>query len=258
MIISYPGLISNRNQQDERLSGSGQIIDKTGITIRERFLVPDGYRRTWVDSNSFAFYLRNLKLKTFDARVTYYDGTPKANEDIYISVVDMEIGNRDLQQCADAVMRLRAEYLYSCVKYDDIHFNFISDGKPRYYMDYAAGDYSYLKFRKYLDYVFSYANTRSLNRELLSRDGIDDMQIGDVLIQTGNPYGHAVIVVDMAENTNGEKLFILAQSYMPAQDIQILVNRNDPQISPWYRLREGEISTPEWTFRSSDLKQFPE
>ena len=46
------------------------------------------------------------------------------------------------------------------------------------------------------------------------------MQIGDVLIQGGSP-GHAVIVVDMAENpATGEKLYLLAQSYMPAQDIQ--------------------------------------
>ena len=49
---------------------------------------------------------------------------------------------------------------------------------------------------------------------------VTSMQIGDVLIQGGSP-GHAVIVVDMAENpATGEKLYLLAQSYMPAQDIQ--------------------------------------
>jgi hypothetical protein len=83
------------------------------------------------------------------------------------------------------------------------------------------------------------------------------MQIGDVFIQTGNPYGHAVIVVDMARNDRtGEKVYMLAQSYMPAQDIQILINRRDRRISPWYRLGEGPVMTPEWTFGPGDLMRF--
>jgi hypothetical protein len=110
-----------------------------------------------------------------------------------------------------------------------------------------------------MDYVFSYANTRSLNQELSPVTNILEMQIGDVFIQTGNPYGHAVIVVDMAENPEtNEKVFMLAQSYMPAQDIQILVNRNHTGISPWYELGEDQIDTPEWTFYSGDLKRFDE
>jgi len=182
-IISCTGLKLQGIRENDHLSGPGQGIRKTGIKINERFPVPDGYKRTAVDSNSFAFYLRNLKLKAFDASVKYYNGKTKRNDNIYISVVDMDITDRDLQQCADAVMRLRAEYLYSCVRYDDIHFNFISDGQPRYYKDYAEGDYSYRKFRKFLDYVFSYANTRSLSQELLPLGNLYDMQIGDVFIQ---------------------------------------------------------------------------
>jgi hypothetical protein len=156
-------------------------------------------------------------------------------------------------------MRLRAEFLYARQRYEDIHFNFVSDGLPRYYENYNEGDHSYDKFRQYLDYVFSYANTRSLSQELLSPGSIFEMQSGDVLIQIGNPYGHAVIVVDMAINaTTGEKVFLLAQSYMPAQDIQILINPDHPAISPWYLLGEGLIKTPEWTFQPNDLKRFEE
>ena len=43
----------------------------------------------------------------------YFDGLEKWNRSVYCAVVDMEIGKRDLQQCADAVIRLQAEYLYS-------------------------------------------------------------------------------------------------------------------------------------------------
>ncbi|MBN2610182.1 MAG: hypothetical protein JXB00_01355, partial [Bacteroidales bacterium] len=53
------------------------------------------------------------------------------------------------------------------------------------------------------------------------------------------------------------KVFLLAQSYMPAQDIQILKNPNDKSISPWYSLDfEGDLITPEWTFKKTDLKRF--
>ena len=106
-----------------------------------------------------------------------------------------------------------------------------------------------------MDQVFAYANTSSLHDEMVSVP-IDDMRSGDVFIQKGTPYGHAVIVVDMAESDSGEKLFLLAQSYMPAQEIQILVNRNNRSISPWYELRNEPIVTPEWTFEPSDLRRF--
>ena len=78
-----------------------------------------------------------------------------------------------------------------------------------------------------MDYIFAYANTASL-REELKTVKIDSMQIGDVFIQKGRPFGHAVIVVDMAKNdSTAQKLYMLAQSYMPAQETQILINPNN-------------------------------
>jgi len=53
-----------------------------------------------------------------------------------------------------------------------------------------------------------------------------DMQIGDVLIRGGSP-GHAMLVVDMAEDRTGHKIYMLAQSYMPARDIHIVKNTYD-------------------------------
>ncbi len=233
--------------------------DITKTILFKRFGPPEGFSFIPSDSNSFAYYLQHLPLKEHGSLVHYFDGSTKASKGVYCAVVDYDIGNRDLQQCADAVMRLRAEYFYSEKAYHSIHFNFVSDGKPRYYEDYAKGDYSYPIFRKYIDYIFSYANTRSLYNELIPVAELNEMKIGDIFIQTGNPYGHAVIVVNMIENLKtGQKLFMIAQSYMPAQDIQILVNPLDPNISPWYTLKEGTIVTPEWSFRTTDLRRFPE
>jgi hypothetical protein len=83
------------------------------------------------------------------------------------------------------------------------------------------------------------------------------MKIGDVFIQGGSP-GHAVIVVDMAENkTTGQKAFMLAQSYMPAQETQILINPRYPDLGVWFNAeRNTTLVTPEWNFRKGDLKSF--
>lgn len=218
---------------------------------------PSGFKRIDAPEGTFGFYLRNLELKTEDNKVYLYNRKLKWNQSAQFAIIKMDVGNRDLQQCADAVMRLRGEYLYSQKKFSDIHFNFLSDGKPRYFNTYAKGDYSYPTFRKYMDYIFSYANTASLKNELRQVSNIHDIQIGDVFIQKGNPYGHAVTVMDIAKNESGEIVFLLSQSYMPAQDIHILVNPENKQISPWYKLKDsGNLNTPEWTFTFNDLMRF--
>jgi hypothetical protein len=38
------------------------------------------------------------------------------------AVMDLPVGNKDLQQCADAIMRLRAEYLYRPGQFNSIRF----------------------------------------------------------------------------------------------------------------------------------------
>ena len=220
--------------------------------------VPAGYERIEASNLSFAWYLRKLGLNT-DNTVYSYDGSVIMSKDYgyQYAVIDMDIGKRDLQQCADAVMRLRGEYLYQQKKYSEIHFNFLSDGKARYYTNYAKGNRTYPKFRKYMDYIFAYANTGSLKKELIKVSNIDDIQIGDVFIQTGQPFGHAVIVVDVASNKiTGKKTFMVAQSFMPAQSIHILKNYNK-NLNPWYSVDFGEsLNLPSWTFTASDLRRF--
>jgi len=187
----------------------------------------------------------------------------------------MDIGYRDLQQCADAVIRLRSEYLYAHKLYGLIHFNFTNGFRADYakwalgYRIDVAGDhakwirtdntsYEYNDFRRYLDVVFTYAGTYSLAQELIKVE-YRDIQPGDVFIRGGSP-GHAVIVVDVAmNNSSGQKIFLLAQSYMPAQDIHVLINPSNPDLSPWYELDPftNKVITPEWEFGVEELKRFP-
>lgn len=233
-----------------------KLVLKTENSVITRFKVPDGYTRRINEESSFGYYLQQLPLKNYSAEVKYYDGRIKKNNDVYVSVVDLPIGNKNLHECADAVMRLRAEWLFKQKRYGDIHFNFLSDGKPRYYNEFVKEDKSYKKFWNYLENVFAFANTASLHDEMKKVDDITDILPGDVLIEKKNPYGHVIIVVDMAENEKGEKIVLFAQSYMPAQEIQILVNPNDTELSPWYHLKEGEIITPEWYFTSENHRRF--
>ena len=231
------------------------LIHPDEKNIKTRFSPPKNFKRITVPKNSFGSYLRNLKLKKHNELVKYYDGSTKPKNNIYCAVVDQKISNRDLQQCADAVMRLRGEYLFSIKEYNDIHFNFLRDHKPRYYKDYTKDLSNYNRFLSYMDWVFAFANTESLANELHAKS-IQNISIGDVFIHVnvGN-IGHAVIVVDVAINQLGERMFILAQSYMPAQETQILINPNS-QNSPWFSNQDEIINTPEWTFYPTQLMSF--
>ncbi|PLX01864.1 MAG: hypothetical protein C0594_12535 [Marinilabiliales bacterium] len=243
---------TNDNQQDVPA-----VVDKPQIV--ENIPLPEGYTRIAVDSASFGFFLRNIRIDSNNT-VYYFNGEKKYSQNLHYAILAFDIGTRDLQQCADAVMRLRAEYLYWLQDYGKIHFNFVSDGKPRYFDKYSRGDYSRKNFRKYLDYIYSYANTRSLKAELLPVDSIQNIMPGDVFIQSGNPYGHAVTVIDVAINTqNDDKIFMVCQSFMPAQSIHILKNLENHKLSPWYSTKEcSPLKTPEWTFDAKDLRRFAE
>ena len=116
------------------------------------------------------------------------------------------------------------------------------------------GDYTYEAFWKYLEYIFEFANTTSLSNELTTVNSSTDIQIGDVLIEKKIPYGHAVIVVDMVVNASGKKKVMLAQSYMPAQEIQVLSNSAEPSVV-WYEVTDNFV-TPEWNFTPLHLRRF--
>ena len=74
-------------------------------TVGTRINTPPKYKRTQEKTNSYQAYLRNLKLKPEGSLVKYYNGSSKPNNTIYEAVVDLEIGDKDLHQCADAVCR---------------------------------------------------------------------------------------------------------------------------------------------------------
>lgn len=257
--------------QEEPSNAQVKVYQQKPVVLKvEDIPPPIGYYRVLVDSNSFGSFLRSLPLKAPGSPVMLYDGNKKWNQEAHFAVVDLPIGKRDLHQCADAVMRIRADYLRKTGQPESIHFNFtngfncdyrqwmqgkrirVSGNDVSWYNTNATTGDSDASYWKYLEMVWSYAGTLSLEKELVKRP-VQKVKIGDVWIKGGSP-GHAIMVVDLAMDKVGRLRFLLAQSYMPAQEMHILVNPNDENLSPWYRIPENALVTPEWTFTLDQLR----
>jgi hypothetical protein len=240
--------------------------------LAERIAPPPGFTRTPAPAGSFATWLRGLPLQPGRPAVHLFNGRLKGNQEAQHAVVAIDVGGRDLQQCADAVIRLRAEYLWNRGCNEHLAFR-LTNGDLAAWSRWRAGERPSVRgntvnwrataapaedhttFRRFLDFVFSYAGTLSLARELVRVDDPSQIEIGDVFIQGGSP-GHAVLVVDVAADAADVRVFLLAQSYMPAQEIHVLRNPSDDG-SPWYRAAaSGALPTPEWGFEHTDLHRF--
>jgi hypothetical protein len=213
--------------------------------------VPKGYTRINIRESSFGYWLRKIHLKK-DKTVYLYNGKPKLNQEAQYAVLDIPIGTKDLQQCADAIMRLKAEYYYEKKQYHEIVF---SDNNGKKFI--CPDNIDKAGFEKYLERVFIHCGTSSLAKQLVAVKSFDLIAPGYTIIKAGFP-GHAVIVLDVARNKNGNTIYLLAQSYMPAQSIHILKNPANSSMSPWYEVTTDKkpIYTPEWIFDQDQLKKW--
>ncbi|MBN2079477.1 MAG: DUF4846 domain-containing protein [Spirochaetes bacterium] len=230
------------------------LIETAGATVEERIRPPKGYERIPAAGGSFLEYLRGLPLKPHGSPVLYYNGEEKPAR-VHAAVIDQSISPRNLQQCADAIMRLRGEYLFGLKRYREIVFT-LANGMRSAYTDRVGPDRSYGRFLWYMDHVFAYANTASMFHDTVPVP-LEKIRPGDFFLQRGRPYGHAVLVMDVAENPRtGERVMLLAQSYMPAQETHVLINPLSSQ-SPWYSADIGpRLVTPEWEFLPGDLRRY--
>ena len=219
------------------------------------------------EEGSWPYFLRNLKI--VDGPVVDFRGMAVADQYKQAGILPYDVGNRDLQQCADAIMRLRAEYLFEQKRTGEIGFHF-TGGQWYSFHDYCAGKIPQPKghdvvfvnrnrseknrqsLRKYLDLVYTYAGTISLARELKKAD---DFEVGTVVIYPGSP-GHCFIIIDEMINEKGERLFKLAEGYTPAQSIYVLRNLSEPGKNPWHKLSKGTITTASYSFTEYRLGRF--
>ncbi|MGB1307873.1 MAG: DUF4846 domain-containing protein [Oceanihabitans sp.] len=249
------------------------LINKDSLTIHTRVNTPEGFKRVLYPKGSFENYLQNYKLKPFGSKIINYDNTEYYWQDGHIGILDIPVPKNGLQQCTDALIRVRSEYLWDSNKKEKIGFNFTS-GHYCSWLQYAAGyrpiikgnqvrfkktkpaNYSKSNFYKYLNLVYMYSGTLSLYNELPKINTISNLKVGDMLIKGGSP-GHIVIICDEAINKNGEKIFLLFQGNTPAQSVHLVKNLEDTNISPWYQLQKNTaIPVSNYTFQNSKFVRF--
>jgi len=247
------------------LSGCGNTNSSTVIQSPQHSNLPLVVSKKF-DDKSWPFFLQHLPV--VDSPVIDYHGKPISYQQKSVGIIPYDVGKADLQQCADALMRLRAEYLFSRQRFDEIGFHF-TGGQYYSWSDYCKGlrpvpsgndiryinsnksDRSHESLRKYLDIVYTYAGTISLAKELKDAK---DFEVGTIVIHPGSP-GHCFIIIDEAQ-IDGEKVFKLVEGYTPAQSIYVLRNPEEKGKSPWYRLKRGKIETASYTFEDYSLKNF--
>ena len=247
------------------------------ITIADNVNIPKGWER--VIQNDFHAWIIQQPLsddyvKTYDGKNVYGLNT------IYKVKFDYDIGNEDLHHCADAAIYFNALHKFDNEQYHRITYHF-TNGQEFGYLQYLAGyrpkvkqdgsvviiythnqrKPSYKNFRMYLDIIWRYAGTWSV-------DEYDTYQLktgwampGDIFVKGGFP-GHAITVIDVIENIDtGQRKYMFSESYMPAQDQYIVVNTAEhgirPQLDLWFDIDPKEpLSTSRWTFQPKDLKRF--
>ncbi|MDR3207488.1 MAG: DUF4846 domain-containing protein [Oscillospiraceae bacterium] len=248
------------------------IKNPAGGTVSTRFNPPAGYARIELEPGGFGAYLRELPLKVDGAPVLLLggqvrDGAPAA------ATLRMEIAATDHQEGTDALIRLRAEYLYQSEQTDVISYHFLSgfacafskwsDGYRIRELDIRRVEWqqraepsaTYGELLSYLNTLFLYANAASLSDELLR---VSDPRPGDVFV---NSKSGGVMIMDMAQNpADGEQVFLLAQSRIPTQEIYLLRNDSRPDISPWYDVNQAAalITAEGGVFAWTDLGRFDE
>lgn len=238
------------------------------------FATPKGYERVPVEKNSFGAFLRELPVRSDRTQVLSYDGDELRRP--AAAVVAMDVGARDLQQCADSVIRLHAEWLWSHDREDEAGYHFTS-GHLSEWSDWQAGERFVVKgssvdrvrggaradthktYRGWLDQVFMYAGTRSLPRDSDPVPGDQPLRAGDFFVQSGSP-GHAVIILDIAEDGDGNRVALMGQGFMPAEDFHVLGWPAVALDSVWFPLptaADGVVDTPSWApFARIEARRF--
>lgn len=239
---------SNTKERSNNQKPIAISFDKNPYRTISAIPMPEGFMPLQADSNLFAVWLSIIPLKQ-NKTVYLYNGLAKNNQLAQFAVLDISVGNKNLQQCADAVMRLRAEYLFKEKRFTEISFTDNEHGVYSFKQPYSREN-----FNKFLERIFGSCGSASLAKQLKTVNNFMAIKSGDVLIKGGFP-GHAVIIIAVAVNNAGKKIFMLAQSYMPAQDIHILKNPANESLSPWYEVNDNKkIITPEYTFYCNELK----
>lgn len=133
-LFLFPGIFCSQVQAEFRV-----LPDQSGKnTVHTRFQPPEDYVWQKEIPGSFGDFLEQLPLLPDGAPVRDFRGNPVGKQHLHAAVIRLDTGDRDLQQCADAWIRLYAEYLWQNKRFDDIAFRFTS-GQKMSWNDFRKG-----------------------------------------------------------------------------------------------------------------------
>jgi len=216
--------------------------------IETRFPPPEGFKRIQVKKKSFAAYLRNLPLLAEHSPVKDYRGhIKKSAEDTTVAAVfAYSIRGKKLEQCMDIILRFYAEYLWSQQRQEEICF-YLPGAYPLKWTDWKNGfrpiyhgvklnltktgspDSSRNSFEAYLWEIFYRSNTQTAYFAY-NKVKQEEVQIGDFIVKKGKK-GHAVLIVDIATDSLGNKVGLIGQGDTPACQFYLL---NYQKGNPWF------------------------
>lgn len=245
-------------------------IEETGLTVLERFGVPEGFKRVSTTQGSFGEFLRQYALKPYGTIPLFQDGTENTSVPT-VGVLDQALISKN-QQSPDAIMWLYAEYMFEKGAYDQISFDLYTT--PILHCDYATWltgqriseeegnlkwdmsedgqreEPSLESLKDYMRKVMFHANSSSLKNQLSSTT-TETLAVGDIFID-----GHAIIVMDVCVNeATGEIRFICAEGNSKASQMYIL---QDPETkSVWMTLEgNGSFVKGEKVYSAESVRRF--
>jgi|SRR5450432_98924 hypothetical protein len=122
---TQPGKKTNSYQQP-KAEGIRNAVSSVHDRIHPLSYPPD----------SWPYFLQHMPEE--NKPILDFMGNQISNQGKHFAILSYDVGTADLQQCADALMRLRAEYLFSQKKYAQIGFHFNS-GIYYSWADYLKG-----------------------------------------------------------------------------------------------------------------------
>jgi len=241
------------------------------------FPAPSGFARVEAAPGSFAGWLRGLPIRLDRASVRAYSGLPLPSH--AVAVVALDVGERDLQQCADTLIRLHAEWLWSTGRAGDTAYHFTS-GDLSSWTAWVSGERfrvsgsrvarvsgpprneDHATYRQWLQHLFNYAGTLSLRLDSDPVSPARGLQPGDFFVDPGSP-GHAVMILDVAETADGERLGLVGQGYTPAQELHVLADPSSRRAeTAWFALPSSTdevLDVPSWSpFARDEARRFRE
>jgi hypothetical protein len=230
--------------------GDDRDFPKPDASLEQRFAAPPGYVRVKVEPNSFAEWLRGLPMAPEGTPVKSFDGkeTLAGDDDFMAGVVAIDVGSQDLQQSADVIIRLHAEYMWSRGEKDQISYRsatklslplsrwekgqrLIAQGPNVFWaVQGKPAEIDHAEFRRYLDSVFTWANSTSLGPRSEPVEDPKQLTAGDFFLQSQD----VAIVLDIADKPSGERVALLAKARSRAESIHVL---RPGKATAWFSVR---------------------